>query len=94
MTTRLDILFQVESISLGATELPSDERFGDLWRPLPLICQDGLNRLKLQGQTVSLVMGDAPGGVVSGSPPLDWVMCGLAGPSGVEADGTSGTVAK
>lgn len=32
-----------------------------------------------QGQTVSLVMGDAPGGVVSGSPPLDWVMCGLVG---------------
>jgi len=49
---------------------------------------------ELQGQTVSLVMGDAPGGVVSGSPPLDWVMCGLAGPSGVEADGTSGMVAK
>lgn len=30
-----------------------------------------------QGQTISLVTGDAPG--VSGSPPLDWVMCGLVG---------------
>eukprot|EP00435_Cladocopium_sp_Y103_P059966 s164_g21.t1 len=40
------------------------------------ICSVGVEAA-YQGQTASLATGDAPGGVVSGSPLFDWVMCGF-----------------